>query len=116
METTLATSHTNLAHTSTSAAPVAFAELPGSQQDFGSFRPLRFHAVADAVEGFAASTVRSAAGPRPSAGPWRGGAPDRVLRAWSAPYLAILTGLGLLTFARITRAGASMREDLAGVV
>ncbi|GAA2783035.1 hypothetical protein GCM10010521_72110 [Streptomyces rameus] len=38
------------------------------------------------------------------------------LNMWSAPYLAILTALGLLTFARITRAGASMREDLAGVV
>ncbi|MFJ2609280.1 hypothetical protein ACIO13_30515 [Streptomyces sp. NPDC087425] len=35
---------------------------------------------------------------------------------WSTPYLAILTGLGLLTFARITRAGTSMREDLEGVV
>ncbi len=35
---------------------------------------------------------------------------------WSTPYLAVLTGLGLLTFARITLAGASMREDLEGVV
>ncbi|MFK0117120.1 hypothetical protein [Streptomyces sp. NPDC090994] len=38
------------------------------------------------------------------------------LTMWSAPYLALLTGLGLLTFARITRAGADMHEDLAGVV
>ncbi|MFJ5308437.1 hypothetical protein [Streptomyces sp. NPDC088350] len=38
------------------------------------------------------------------------------LDMWSTPYLAVLTGLGLLTFARITRAGASMREDLQGVV
>jgi hypothetical protein len=43
-----------------------------------------------------------------SAGTW--------LDMWTAPYLALLTGLGLLTFARITRAGASMREDLEGVV
>ncbi|MES5823644.1 hypothetical protein [Streptomyces sp. RG80] len=35
---------------------------------------------------------------------------------WSFPYLAVLTGLGLLTFARITRAGTAMREDLEGVV
>ncbi|NUR68552.1 MAG: hypothetical protein HOQ47_22580, partial [Streptomyces sp.] len=38
------------------------------------------------------------------------------LELWSIPYLAVLTGLGLLTFARITRAGAAMREDLEGVV
>ncbi|MFJ6083038.1 DUF2975 domain-containing protein [Streptomyces sp. NPDC092369] len=38
------------------------------------------------------------------------------LGLWSPPYLAVLTGLGLLTFARITRAGAAMREDLEGVV
>ncbi|MEU3885779.1 hypothetical protein [Streptomyces sp. NPDC029041] len=38
------------------------------------------------------------------------------LTLWSPPYLAVLTGLGLLTFARITRAGAAMREDLEGVV
>lgn len=38
------------------------------------------------------------------------------LDMWSAPYLAALTGLGLLAFARITRAGTSMREDLEGVV
>lgn len=38
------------------------------------------------------------------------------LTMWSAPYLALLTGFSLLTFARITRAGAELREDLAGVV
>lgn len=38
------------------------------------------------------------------------------LTVWSPPYLAILTGVGLLTFAQITRAGVSMREDLEGVV
>ncbi|MGW1091038.1 hypothetical protein ACWD4L_33285 [Streptomyces sp. NPDC002596] len=38
------------------------------------------------------------------------------LQAWNAPYLAIFTGLGLLTFARITRAGSRMREDLEGLV
>lgn len=43
-----------------------------------------------------------------SAGTW--------LDLWTFPYLAVLTGLGLLTFARITHAGASMREDLEGVV
>ncbi len=38
------------------------------------------------------------------------------LQAWNAPYLAIFTGLGLLTFARITRDGSRMREDLEGLV
>ncbi|PWI18072.1 hypothetical protein DI272_30925 [Streptomyces sp. Act143] len=38
------------------------------------------------------------------------------LGQWSTPYLLVLTGLGLLTFARITSAGAAMREDLEGVV
>ncbi|MFE7711620.1 hypothetical protein ACFU6I_39025 [Streptomyces sp. NPDC057486] len=38
------------------------------------------------------------------------------LQAWNAPCLAIFTGLGLLTFARITRAGSRMREDLEGLV
>ncbi|MFJ2236700.1 hypothetical protein [Streptomyces sp. NPDC087859] len=38
------------------------------------------------------------------------------LQMWDFPYLAVLTGLGLLTFARITRAGTAMREDLEGVV
>ncbi|GGJ64860.1 DUF2975 domain-containing protein [Streptomyces brasiliensis] len=41
---------------------------------------------------------------------------ETVLNMWTFPYLAVLTGLGLLTFARITRAGVSMREDLEGVV
>ncbi|MFF6881284.1 hypothetical protein ACFY9S_39220 [Streptomyces sp. NPDC012474] len=38
------------------------------------------------------------------------------LGVWTPPYLALLTALGLLTFARITRAGTAMREDLQGVV
>lgn len=41
---------------------------------------------------------------------------DTWLNLWSFPYLAVLTSLGLLTFARITRAGVAMREDLEGVV
>ncbi|MGW5285390.1 DUF2975 domain-containing protein [Streptomyces collinus] len=39
-----------------------------------------------------------------------------VLGMWNSPYLAVLTGLGVLTFARITRQGVSMREDLEGLV
>lgn len=35
---------------------------------------------------------------------------------WTFPYVSLLTGLGLLTFARIMRAGTAMREDLEGVV
>lgn len=42
--------------------------------------------------------------------------PGTVLGAAAFPYLAILTALGLLAFARVTRAGAVMREDLEGVV
>ncbi|KFG72642.1 hypothetical protein [Streptomyces mutabilis] len=38
------------------------------------------------------------------------------LGMWTPPYLAVLIALGLLTFARITRAGTAMREDLQGVV
>lgn len=38
------------------------------------------------------------------------------IQAWNPPYLAILTGLGLLAFARITRVGSKMREDLEGLV
>lgn len=38
------------------------------------------------------------------------------LTVWSEPFLPVLTALGLLTFARITRAGTAMREDLEGVV
>ncbi|MEU6381481.1 hypothetical protein [Streptomyces sp. NPDC046909] len=41
---------------------------------------------------------------------------DIWLELWSTPYLAVFTALGLLTFARITRAGVTMREDLEGVV
>ncbi|MFD0267543.1 DUF2975 domain-containing protein [Streptomyces sp. NPDC127106] len=39
-----------------------------------------------------------------------------VLHALTPPYLLLLTGLGLLVFARITRAGAAMREDLEAVI
>ncbi len=38
---------------------------------------------------------------------------DAWLDMWTFPYLAVLVGLGLLTFGRITRAGASLRENLA---
>ncbi|MFD8891924.1 DUF2975 domain-containing protein [Streptomyces sp. NPDC059566] len=41
---------------------------------------------------------------------------EAVLHATQFPYLAILTGLGLLAFARIMRVGATMREDLEGTV
>ncbi|WP_411106618.1 alpha/beta hydrolase [Streptomyces sp. cmx-4-9] len=37
----------------TSAGPVAYAELPGTQHNFDLFPSLRFHAVSDAVEDFA---------------------------------------------------------------
>ncbi|MFK0258995.1 DUF2975 domain-containing protein [Streptomyces sp. NPDC090445] len=39
-----------------------------------------------------------------------------VLYTLTPPYLLLLTGLGLLVFARITRAGAAMREDLETVI
>ncbi|WP_327351174.1 DUF2975 domain-containing protein [Streptomyces sp. NBC_01304] len=35
---------------------------------------------------------------------------------WDVPFMAILTGLGILSFARIMRIGSDMREDLAGTV
>ncbi|GAA3477385.1 hypothetical protein GCM10018966_019150 [Streptomyces yanii] len=35
---------------------------------------------------------------------------------WQAPYALVFTALGILTFARIMRAGADMREDLEGMV
>ncbi|MGW2781413.1 DUF2975 domain-containing protein [Streptomyces populi] len=38
------------------------------------------------------------------------------LFSWDAPYMAILTGLGVLSFARIMRVGVTMREDLDGTV
>ncbi|MFI0960379.1 DUF2975 domain-containing protein [Streptomyces sp. NPDC021080] len=38
------------------------------------------------------------------------------LISWDAPYMAILTGLGVLSFARIMRVGVAMREDLDGTV
>ncbi|MFF1833476.1 hypothetical protein ACFVXE_04570 [Streptomyces sp. NPDC058231] len=42
----------------TSTAPVTFVELLGTQHNFDSFHSLRFHAVTDAVEGFAAWATR----------------------------------------------------------
>ncbi|PZG93387.1 hypothetical protein C1I97_28700 [Streptomyces sp. NTH33] len=38
------------------------------------------------------------------------------LLSWDVPFLAILTGLGVLSFARIMRVGVTMREDLDGTV
>lgn len=38
------------------------------------------------------------------------------LGMWEPPYLTLLTAFGLLTFARITRAGTAMCEDLQSVV
>ncbi|WP_281155624.1 DUF2975 domain-containing protein [Streptomyces sp. HYC2] len=38
------------------------------------------------------------------------------LLSWDVPFLAILTGLGVLSFARIMRVGITMREDLDGTV
>ncbi|MFF2847519.1 hypothetical protein ACFVT5_14490 [Streptomyces sp. NPDC058001] len=35
---------------------------------------------------------------------------------WQAPYALVFTALGILTFARIMRAGADMRKDLEGTV
>ncbi|MFD4976378.1 DUF2975 domain-containing protein [Streptomyces sp. NPDC058424] len=48
--------------------------------------------------------------------------PDRGISAvsgllsWDAPFMAIFTGLGVLSFARIMRVGVTMREDLDGTV
>ncbi|MFJ3978675.1 DUF2975 domain-containing protein [Streptomyces sp. NPDC090021] len=41
---------------------------------------------------------------------------ETTMQLLSPPYVMILTALGVLTFARITKAGAAMREDLEGVV
>ncbi|MEU9789376.1 hypothetical protein AB0E27_01935 [Streptomyces sparsogenes] len=38
------------------------------------------------------------------------------LDIWTPPYLAILTGLGLLIFGRIIRGGADMREEIEGTI
>lgn len=38
------------------------------------------------------------------------------LWSWDVPFMAILTGLGVLSFARIMRVGVTMREDLDGTV
>lgn len=37
-----------------STQPVAYAELPGAQHNFDLFHSIRYHAVIDAIEGFAA--------------------------------------------------------------
>ncbi|MGW6877748.1 DUF2975 domain-containing protein [Streptomyces xanthophaeus] len=41
---------------------------------------------------------------------------EAAMQLISLPYAMVLTALGVLTFARITKAGAAMREDLEGVV
>ncbi|MGW6275586.1 DUF2975 domain-containing protein [Streptomyces sp. NPDC055060] len=38
------------------------------------------------------------------------------LLLWDVPFMAILTGIGILSFARIMRIGCTMREDLEGTV
>ncbi|MFF0189367.1 DUF2975 domain-containing protein [Streptomyces sp. NPDC005244] len=38
------------------------------------------------------------------------------LLIWNAPYMALLTGLGVLSFARVMRIGITMREELDGTV
>ncbi|MFB6713753.1 MULTISPECIES: DUF2975 domain-containing protein [unclassified Streptomyces] len=43
-----------------------------------------------------------------TAGSWLG--------TWQPPYALVFTALGILTFARIMRAGVAMREDLEGTV
>lgn len=50
-----------------------------------------------------------------SAGNWSSNAWSGLL-LWDVPYMAILTGLGILSFARIMRIGIRMREDLDGTV
>ncbi|MFK0173782.1 hypothetical protein ACIQU5_33885 [Streptomyces sp. NPDC090306] len=35
---------------------------------------------------------------------------------WTTPYFQVLTAMGVLVFARITRSGAAMRDDLEGTV
>ncbi|MFB8039655.1 DUF2975 domain-containing protein [Streptomyces sp. NPDC056004] len=41
---------------------------------------------------------------------------DSWLGTWQPPYALVFTALGILTFARIMRAGVAMREDLEGTV
>ncbi|MFD9462946.1 DUF2975 domain-containing protein [Streptomyces sp. NPDC060027] len=38
------------------------------------------------------------------------------LLTWDMPFMAVLTGLGVLSFARVMRIGIAMREDLDGTV
>ncbi|MEV0495894.1 DUF2975 domain-containing protein [Streptomyces atratus] len=41
---------------------------------------------------------------------------DSWLGTWQPPFALVFTALGILTFARIMRAGVAMREDLEGTV
>lgn len=41
---------------------------------------------------------------------------DTWLLSWHLPYALVFTALGILTFARVMRAGVAMREDLEGTV
>lgn len=41
---------------------------------------------------------------------------DTWLGSWQPPYALVFTALGILTFARVMRAGVAMREDLEGTV
>jgi hypothetical protein len=41
---------------------------------------------------------------------------DSWLGSWQMPYALVFTALGILTFARLLRAGVAMREDLEGTV
>ena len=41
---------------------------------------------------------------------------DSWLGTWQSPYALVFTALGILTFARVMRAGVVMREDLEGTV
>ena len=45
-----------------SYAPVVYAELPGGQHAFDVFRSVRFEAVVDGIEAFAARALRARAG------------------------------------------------------
>ena len=54
-----------------SVAPLVYAELPGGQHGFDVFRSVRFEAVVDGVEAFAAAVLPDA----------RRAAPDAVSRS-----------------------------------
>jgi acetyl esterase/lipase len=59
-----------------SSNPVVYAELPGAQHGFDLYHSIRFEAVVDAIEAFAA-WVRSRDASAPRRGTWRSG--------WSGP-------------------------------